>query len=372
MSSTFGEHFRVTTFGESHGAGIGAVIDGCPPGMELDEADIQGQLDRRRPGTGPLVTTRSESDRVEILSGTENGITLGSPIALLVRNADAKPADYAAAAGGPRPSHADFPYREKYGLLSAGGGGRSSARETLGRVAAGAVAGKVLRLAWGIEIVAWVSSIENVDAPGSDMDTLTRELVDRSPCRCPDPAASALMVAAIEAAKADKDSVGGIVSCACRCVPAGWGEPVFGKLDALLAHAMLSIPAVRGFELGSGFAASRMRGSAHNDAFVAQDGRLRAATNRAGGSLGGVSSGETVWFRVAFKPTPTIGRPQETAGWDGGPMTLESRGRHDPCVAIRAVPVVEAMAAIALLDLAFAQESRLAVAGRAGRRHGLI
>ncbi len=367
MSSSMGDYFRVTTFGESHGSGVGAVIDGCPPGLPLTETDIQSRLDRRRPGTGALVSPRNERDRVELLSGVHDGATLGSPIALLVRNEDTRPADYAGASGAPRPSHADFTYAMKYGRQPSGGG-RASGRETAARVASGAVAEIFLKERRGVDIVAWISSIGAVDAPPVDPDTVRRDAVDASPCRCPDADAGAAMEAAIAAAAAERDSIGGVITCACRGVPVGWGEPVFGKLEALLAGAMLSIPATRGFELGLGFGSARLRGSAYNDAFVFENGRLRAATNHGGGTLGGISSGETVWFRVAFKPTPSIGAPQETADWNGDLVTLSIGGRHDPCVAIRAVPVVEAMAALVLADLALAQAARDALARGSGPR----
>ena len=357
MSNTFGHLFRVTTFGESHGAAVGAVVDGCPAGLPLEAADIQRQLDRRRPGQSRLTTPRQEADRVTLLAGVEDGLTLGSPIALSVANADTRPGDYAALAAAPRPSHADYALRMKYGLQAASGGGRASARETVGRVAAGAIAEKLLARC-GVEIVAYVQAVGTVEAPETDPLKLTRAEVDRAAVRCPDAEAAARMEAEVLAAKAADDSVGGVVACVCRGVPAGWGEPVFDKLHALLAHAMLSIPAAKGFEVGSGFAGARMRGSAHNDAFCRlPDGRLGTVTNRSGGIQGGVSNGAPILFRVAFKPTPSIGRPQETAGYDGQTVRLQTRGRHDPCVVPRAVPVVEAMAALVLADVALAQQA---------------
>lgn len=357
MSNTFGHLFRITTFGESHGAAIGVVIDGCPAGLELAAADIQRQLARRRPGQSALTTPRNECDTVAVLAGVEHGVTLGSPIALSIANANTRPGDYASLADVPRPSHADFASLMKYGIKSASGGGRTSARETVGRVAAGAVAAKLLERI-GVEIVAYVQSVGSIDAEGIDPLTVTREAVDATPVRCPDPAAAAGMEAAILAAKADHDSVGGVVACVCRGVPAGWGEPVFDKLNALLAHAMFSLPAVKGFEIGSGFSATRMRGSAHNDAFYRRDdGTLGTRTNRSGGIQGGISNGEPILFRVGFKPTPTLGRGQETVDYDGNPVHLEARGRHDPCVLPRAVPVVEAMAALTLIDAALAQRA---------------
>jgi len=360
MSNTFGRIFRVTTFGESHGPAIGAVIDGCPPGLALAEADIQPQLDRRRPGRSDLSSPRAEPDRVRILSGVSGGRTLGSPVALVIENRDARPADYRELRDVPRPSHADFTYREKYGVAAPSGGGRASARETAGRVAAGAVAEKLLAERFGVSVVAWVSAVEDVAWEAESPAAVRREDVDATPLRCPDAAAAERMARAIRSAAADGDSVGGIVTGVCRGVPAGWGEPVFGKLHAVLGAAMLSIPAVKGFEIGSGFAGARMRGSAHNDRFVMKEGGLGTDTNRSGGVQGGISNGEPVVFRVAFKPVATIARPQDTAAYDGAPVTLRvSEGRHDPCVLPRAVPVVEAMAALALADAAL-----LAAAGR--------
>lgn len=358
MSSTFGTLFRVTTFGESHCPGVGAVVDGCPPRMPLAEADIQAQLDRRRPGQSKLSTERDEADRVRILSGVENGRTLGTPIALLVHNKDQRPGDYSAMRRIPRPSHADFTYQAKYGIRAASGGGRSSARETIGRVSAGAVAERVLRRACGAEIVAWVSQVGEVDAPPVDVETLSRSAVDAHIVRCPDAATAERMEAEIAAARDAGDSLGGVVSCAVRGLPAGLGEPVFEKMEALLAQAMLSIPATKGFEVGSGFAGTRLRGSQHNDPFVEKNGRLGTATNRSGGVQGGISNGEPVIFRVAFKPVATIGTAQETVDFEGRPVTLEAKGRHDPCVVPRAVPIVEAMAALVATDLLLRQRMR--------------
>ena len=358
MSSTLGTLFRVTTFGESHGRGVGVVVDGAPPRLSLQEADIQPQLDRRRPGQSTLTTPREEADRVSILSGVENGLTLGTPIALLVANRDQRPGDYQAMNEVPRPSHADFTYQAKYGIRAASGGGRSSARETIGRVAAGAIAEKLLREAYGVEIVAWVSAVGTLEAPAPDLVTLRRQDVDRHVVRCPDPAAAALMEQAILQARDEEDSLGGVVTCVCRGVPAGLGEPVFDKLEARLAQAMLSLPATRGFDLGSGFAGTRLRGSQHNDPFVWKEGRLGTRTNHSGGVLGGISDGEPIYFRVAFKPPATIGLPQRTADFSGREVELRAEGRHDPCVLPRAVPIVEAMAALVLADLALLQKTR--------------
>lgn len=357
MSSSFGTLFRVTTFGESHCRGVGAIVDGCPPGLALDEADIQTQLDRRRPGQSDLTTDRQESDCVTILSGTEKGLTLGTPIGLLVPNKDQRPGDYKEMSAIPRPSHADYTYQTKYGIRASSGGGRSSARETIGRVAAGTIAEKVLRERHGIEIVAWVSSVGAEDAEAVDAAVIDRGAVDASPVRCPDAKAADRMQALIRQAKDDQDSLGGILTCVCRGVPPGWGEPVFDKLEAKLAHAMLSIPATKGFEIGSGFDGTRMRGSAHNDPFVARPEGLGTATNHSGGIQGGISNGEVILFRVAFKPPATIGKPQETVDFAGRPVTLAAKGRHDPCVVPRAVPIVEAMAALVLLDVGLRQEA---------------
>lgn len=353
MSNTFGTRFKVTTFGESHGPAIGAVVDGCPARIPVNEADIQKQLDRRRPGQSRLTTSRKEQDRVTILSGIENGITLGSPIALTVANTDQRPEDYKGMASIPRPSHADFTYLMKYGTPLSRGGGRASARETVARVAAGAIAEKFLFKTHGVQIVAWVSSVGTLDAPPDLIDRrITRAQVDASAVRCPDAETARWMAASIESIKLEGDSLGGIITCVCRAVPAGWGEPVFDKLSALLAHAMLSIPATKGFEIGSGFAAARMRGSSHNDVFVRKGKSLGTATNRSGGIQAGISNGEPIVFRVAFKPTATIAREQKTANYKGKQVSLKLEGRHDPCVLPRAVPIVESMAALVLADTA--------------------
>ena len=358
MGSTFGTLFKITTFGESHSKGVGVVVDGCPPRMALLESDIQVQLDRRRPGQSDVSTPRSEADKVTILSGVENGFTLGSPIGLLVANQDQHPQDYKTMLSIPRPSHADYTYQAKYGIRASSGGGRSSARETIGRVAAGAIADKYLHGAYGIDIVAWVSSVADVDAPDLSGQPVQRAAVDANAVRCPDEAAAKKMKNAILAAREQNDSVGGVITCVCRNVPAGWGEPVFDKLEALLAHAMLSIPATKGFEIGSGFAGARMRGSEHNDMFVKKGEKLGTLTNRSGGIQGGVSNGEPIVFRVAFKPPATISMPQQTVDFDGQPVTLEAGGRHDPCVVPRAVPIVEGMAALVLADAAMIQKMR--------------
>ncbi len=358
MSSTFGTVFRVSTFGESHCKAVGAIVDGCPPRLPLTEADIQPQLDRRKPGQSKVTTAREESDTVTILSGTENGVTLGTPIGLFVPNKDQRPGDYAEMAKIPRPSHADFTYQMKYGIRASSGGGRASARETIGRVAAGAIAEKWLHVALGVEIVAWVSAVGEIDADEIDAERISRALVDANQVRCPDAKVSGEMWDAIVAAKKDGDSLGGIVSCVCRGIPAGLGEPVFDKLEAKLAHAMLSIPATKGFEIGSGFAGTRLRGSKHNDPFVKKGSRLGTSSNRSGGIQGGISNGEPIIFRVAFKPPATISQAQMTADFDGNKVTLEAKGRHDPCVVPRAIPIVEAMAALVLADAALIQKTR--------------
>ncbi|MCL2183774.1 MAG: chorismate synthase [Chitinispirillia bacterium] len=359
MSSTFGNFLKVTTFGESHGGAVGAVIDGLPANIPLTEGKIQIQLNRRRPGQSDITTPRSEADTVKILSGTENGLTLGTPVTFVVENLDQRPGDYSSAAAAPRPSHADYTYTMKYGITASSGGGRASARETIGRVTAGSAAEIFLLEKFGADIVAFVSSVGSITAPIiDDLEGLTREAVDKHFVRCPDQKSAEAMERLIREVKSDGDSIGGIVTCVCRNVPAGWGEPVFDKLEALLAQAMMSIPAAKGFEVGAGFASAAMRGSEHNDIFVAKDGRLGTATNRSGGIQGGISNGEPIIFRVAFKPTATIGKEQVTADYIGNETILKPTGRHDPCVVPRAVPVVEAMAALVLGDMALGQMGR--------------
>jgi len=350
MSSTFGTLFRVTTSGESHCPALGGIVDGCLPGLALSAADIQGQLDRRRPGQSALATPRAEEDRVELLSGIEQGVTLGTPIGFIIRNRDQRPGDYADMRAVPRPSHADYTYVQKYGHAASSGGGRASARETAARVCAGAIAEKMLREREGIEIIAWVSSVGDIECSGVDQASIARFSVDANACRCPNAESARAMEALIAQAQAEQDSLGGAVTCVCRNVPAGLGEPVFDKLEALLAQAMLSIPAAKGFEIGSGFAGARMRGSQHNDLFIKKDDRLGTLTNYSGGVQGGISNGEPIVFRVAFKPVATIGREQATVDFDGNPAILAAKGRHDPCVVPRAVPIVEAMAALVLAD----------------------
>lgn len=389
--STFGKHFRVTTWGESHGRSVGCIVDGCPPGLRLTESDIQPQMTRRRPGQSALTTPRDEKDRVEIQSGTENGITLGSPITLKVLNEDQRPKDYGGGGGNidmfPRPSHADWTYLEKYGVKSSSGGGRSSARETIGRVAAGAIAEKFLKEAYGVEIVAYTNSVGHIElfpstkehpSPSTNpafldfLNTVTRERVDEFlPVRCPDTGVSQQMADLIGEFRDREDSIGGTVTCVIRDCRSGLGEPCFDKLEAELAHAMLSIPATKGFEIGSGFGGTRIPGSIHNDAWIKAPAiapgetsarpskpKLTTKTNHSGGIQGGISNGAHIYFNVAFKPPATIGQAQQTAGYDGEEGTLAAKGRHDPCVIPRAVPIVEAMAAITMMDALLAQLAR--------------
>ena len=349
MGSTFGSVFRIATWGESHGGGIGVVVEGCPPRLPLTEEDLQRDLDRRRPGQSRLTTQRDESDTAEILSGLFEGRTTGTPIAVLVRNADARPAAYEHLKDVYRPSHADYTYDAKYGIRNWQGGGRASARETIGRVAAGAIARRLLHQVAGIEVLAWVSRVHTI-AADVDASSVTLEQVEADPTRCPDPDAAAAMTFAIEAARRDGDSLGGIVTCVARNVPPGLGDPVFDRLEADLAKAMLSLPAAKGFDIGSGFDAVAMTGREHNDPFVPGAGGPTTTGNRSGGVQGGISNGADVVCRVAFKPTATISSAQDTVNTSTEPVTLEARGRHDPCVLPRAVPMVEAMALLTLAD----------------------
>lgn len=349
VSSSFGQLFRITTFGESHGGGVGVVVDGCPPRLSLDAEFIQNELDRRRPGQSKLTTPRQEADRVEILSGVFEGWTLGTPIGMLVRNKDPRPQAYEHMRDLYRPSHADYTYEAKYGIRNWQGGGRASARETIGRVAGGAIAQQILSEAGAGEIVAWVSRVRDIEAQ-VDPERVTREDVDAKITRCPDETASEEMIRQIDAARRDGDSLGGVVTCVARGVPAGLGEPVFHKLEADLAAAILSLPACKGFEIGSGFEGTRLTGIQHNDSFYSEEGRVRTRTNRSGGVQGGISNGETIFLRAAFKPTATIHKAQETVNSKGESVALEAEGRHDPCVLPRAVPMVEAMVALVLCD----------------------
>ena len=361
MGNTFGQLFRVTTFGESHGGGIGVVIDGCPPRIDISEADIQRELDRRRPGQSKVTTQRKEEDQCEILSGVFERKTLGTPIALAVRNKDARPEDYSDIAGKFRPSHADYTYQAKYGIRNWQGGGRASARETIGRVAAGAVAKKILRSLYpNFEIVAYVTQIHDI-AANIDRSTVKMRDVEKNIVRCADYAAAKRMMSLIEQVRDKGDSIGGVIECVIRGIPPGLGEPVFDKLEADLAKAMLSIPATKGFEIGSGFAATRMRGPQHNDPFEMRAGKIRTTTNKSGGVQGGISNGEDIYFRVAFKPPATIALQQKTVTSSKQQSELAARGRHDPCVLPRAGPIVEAMAALVLCDHALRHQ---AIGGR--------
>ena len=350
MSNTFGSLFRITTFGESHGAGIGIIIDGCPAGVAVEAAHIQVALDRRRPGQSDLTTPRKEADTVQIQSGLFEGFTTGTPISLFIPNADQRSDDYSHIAKAYRPSHADYTYDVKYGRRDHRGGGRSSARETAARVAAGAVAARLLAH-FGVEVVAYVSAVGEVEVP-LEYAELDLSLVDSNPVRCPHPESAVRMEARIRAAQAAHDTVGGVITGVARHVPAGLGEPVFDKLPAVLGHALLSINAVKGFEFGSGFAGTRLPGSVHNDEFYTDEtGAVRTRTNHSGGSQGGISNGQDIYFRVAFKPVATLLQPQQTINDQGEAITLVGRGRHDACVLPRAVPIVEAMTQLVLADL---------------------
>ena len=350
MASHFGQAFRITTFGESHGGAVGVIVDGCPPRLPLALAEIQNDLDRRRPGQSRLTTQRQESDTAEILSGIFEGRTLGTPIAILVRNEDARPQAYEPMKDIFRPSHADWTTEAKYGIRNWQGGGRASARETVGRVAAGAVARKLLRLGAGVEVLAWVSRVHQVEAK-IDPAAVTLEAVESNPVRCPDAAAAAQMTELIEGARRRGDSLGGVVECVARGVPPGLGEPVFDKLEADLARGLLSLPASKGFEIGSGFAGTAMTGLEHNDPFVPGPGGVpHTVSNRSGGVQGGISNGEPIVVRVGFKPTATIASAQQTVDRAGHAVVLEAKGRHDPCVLPRAVPMVEAMVCLVLAD----------------------
>ena len=350
MSNSFGTLFRITTFGESHGVGIGVIIDGCPAGLALDPAAIQHALDRRRPGQSALTTPRKEADQVQVQSGVFEGFTTGTPISLFIANADQRSDDYSHIAGAYRPSHADYTYDAKYGRRDHRGGGRSSARETAARVAAGAVAAALLAH-FGVAVKAYVSAVGEVEV-GKSYEELDLSLIDSNPVRCPDPEAAARMEARIREAQAAHDTVGGVVTGVATGLPPGLGEPVFDKLPAVLGHALLSINAVKGFEFGSGFEGTKLPGSQHNDEFYTDvAGRVRTRTNHSGGSQGGISNGQDVYFRVAFKPVATLLQPQQTINQAGEAVTLAGRGRHDACVLPRAAPIVEAMTQLVLADL---------------------
>lgn len=348
--NTFGKKFCVTTFGESHGTAVGCVIDGCPAGIEISRDFIQSELDKRRPGQSKITTPRDEKDQVEILAGiSEDGITLGTPIAMIVRNADQKSADYDELKDVFRPGHADFTWEKKYEIRDHRGGGRSSARETLARVAAGAVA-KLILAKKNIEILAWTDSVYDIQTE-VDVETLTKKDIEANIVRCPDQNSAEKMIKIIEKVKKEGDSVGGTVRCVIKNLPVGLGEPVFDKFHAVLAQAMLSINACKGFEIGTGFQASKIKGSENNDEFFAENsGKISCKTNNAGGVLGGITNGENIDFRVAFKPTSTIFKKQNTVNKDGENVELSAKGRHDPCIVPRAVPIVEAMAALVAVD----------------------
>lgn len=356
MPNSFGHLFRITTWGESHGPGIGVVIDGCPPLLPITAEEIQAELDRRRPGQSDITTPRKEADVVEILSGVYEGKTTGTPIGLFVRNTDQRSSAYNEMKAAFRPSHADFTYQSKFGVRDPNGGGRSSARETIGRVAAGALAKKILALASGVEFRAYITRVHDIAMPaGALTEFPTLEEVEATAVRCPHPATAEAMIARIKDVRSNGDSVGGVIECRIRNVPVGLGEPVFDRLEADLANAMLSLPATKGFEIGSGFGGSLLKGSEHNDLFAKRDGRVRTVTNNSGGVQGGISNGEEIVFRVAFKPTATILQPQQTVDLQGNATELMGKGRHDPCVVPRAVVIVEAMAALVLLDHAMRQ-----------------
>ena len=356
MPNSFGHLFRITTWGESHGPGIGVVIDGCPPLLPITVEEIQAELDRRRPGQSDITTPRKEADVVEILSGVYEGKTTGTPIGLFVRNTDQRSSAYNEMKAAFRPSHADFTYQTKFGVRDPNGGGRSSARETIGRVAAGAFAKKILALAHGVETRAYITRVHDIAVPtGVLKEFPTLEQVEATAVRCPHPATAEAMITRIKEVRSNGDSVGGVIECRIRNVPVGLGEPVFDRLEADLAKAMLSLPATKGFEIGSGFGGSLLKGSEHNDLFENRDGRVRTVTNNSGGVQGGISNGEEIVFRVAFKPTATILQPQQTVDLQGNATELMGKGRHDPCVVPRAVVIVEAMAALVLLDHAMRQ-----------------
>ncbi len=357
VGSQIGRIFSITTFGESHGGGVGVVVDGCPPRLAISVSEIQRDLDRRRPGQSHLTTPRDEQDHIEIISGLFEGLTIGSPIAMWVGNKDARPEAYEEMRNLYRPSHADYTTEAKYGIRNWQGGGRSSARETIGRVAAGAIARKLLFELSGIEVCAWVSVVGKI-ASQVDQEAVQIGEIEATPTRCPDPVAAKKMEDSIEMARKKGDSLGGIIECVARNVPPGLGEPVFDKLDADLAKAMLSLPAAKGFEVGSGFSGTRLHGSEHNDPFVSDEaGVVRTKTNRSGGIQGGISNGELIVSRVAFKPTATISVSQDTVDTEGKSIVLEARGRHDPCVLPRAVPMVEAMMCLVLADHLLRQAS---------------
>lgn len=347
MGNSYGTLFKISTFGESHGLAIGVVIDGCPAGLAIDEAFIQTELSRRKPGQSKITTQRKEDDTFKILSGVFEGKSTGTPIAIVIENQDKRSKDYGHIENTFRPSHADFTYQEKYGIRDHRGGGRSSARETAARVAAGAIA-KLLLKQYSIEINAFVSQVGELKAPHYSLLDFSK--TEDNIVRCPDPAMAEKMIALIDQVRLDRDTIGGIVTCVIKNTPVGLGEPVFDKLHAELGKAMLSINAVKGFEYGSGFEGVQLRGSQHNDEFYNDQGKIRTKTNHSGGVQGGISNGEDIYFNVAFKPVATIMQDQQTVDKEGNDATVSGKGRHDPCVVPRAVPIVEAMAALVLVD----------------------
>ncbi|WP_462317667.1 chorismate synthase [Marinilabilia sp.] len=344
--NTFGRLFKVTSFGESHGRGVGGIIEGVKPGLELDMDFIQKELDRRRPGQSKITTPRDEKDRVEFLSGVFEGKATGTPLAFAIWNKDQKSGDYDNLRDLYRPSHADYTYDAKYGIRDHRGGGRSSARETIARVVAGAIA-KLMLKEVGVEITGFVSQVGEIQMSHTPEDL---SKIESTPVRCPDTVLADKMIDYIDHIRQEKDSVGGVVSCIIKKAPAGLGDPVFEKLHASLGQAMLSINAVKGFEYGMGFQAASMRGSQHNDEFYSENGQIKAKTNRSGGIQGGISNGEDILFRVAFKPVATILKDQQTVDKSGKEVVMKAKGRHDPCVVPRAVPIVEAMAAMVIAD----------------------
>lgn len=357
--NSFGKVFRISTFGESHGGGVGVIVDGCPPNIKLTNDDIQYELNRRKPGQSRLTTPRDEEDIAEILSGTYEGVTLGSPIGIIVRNKDQRSKDYEDMAVKYRPSHADATYDAKYGVRAIAGGGRSSARETIGRVAAGAIAKKILKLYSGVEVIGYVAKVQDIEIPPVNHDTVTEAMVESNIARCPDSDTANKMIARIDEIRRTGNSIGGVVEVVARNVPSGLGSPVFDKLEAELAKACMSLPASKGFEIGSGFAGTLLSGKDHNDEFYTdENGRIRTKTNRSGGIQGGISNGENIVIRVAFKPTSTIGQEQSTVTRDGEETTLRAKGRHDPCVLPRAVPMVESMVALVLVDMLMQQKAQ--------------
>ena len=351
MGSSFGKIFRVTTFGESHGGAVGVILDGCPPKLKINIDLIQNELDRRRPGQSNITTPRNEDDKLEILSGLKEGITLGTPIAMLVRNKDQRPGDYSNLEQVFRPSHADGTYHLKYGIQAGSGGGRASARETIGRVAAGAIAKQLLKNLFNTEILSWVKRIHDIDSQ-VNKNKLTQSKIDSNIVRCPDDKVASKMIKRIKELQQEGDSCGGVIECLVKNVPSGLGMPVFDKLEADLAKALMSLPATKGFEIGSGFLGTYLRGSEHNDSFIESDdiSKLKTISNNSGGIQGGISNGENIEMKIAFKPTATIGKEQKTVNAEGKEVLMKAKGRHDPCVLPRAVPMVDSMVALVLAD----------------------